>query len=222
MLQSAMTSWDAPQFTCEYSQPASYRFSLDSILLAKAVARDLKAQAVPTDFKILDLCAGAGVVGLELAHLHSGFKSIDFLEIQPEYQSHFNINLKRSEYLDLKTCWLPLNYAELQQPKYAERYDLIVCNPPYFEPEQGLIPPDSLKARSRFFIDASFAELWKSIIHILRPQGQAYVLVRSQSAHGQNRHEQIQALCGDQAAVVSVEDLRGTDLYRLRKPCPVS
>ena len=83
-------------YTIDYSQPPEYRFSLDSIFLAQRVADWLfLRQAQPE--KIADLCAGCGVVGLELLfHLNrrDGLSPtlIDFFEIQDEYRPHFEKN----------------------------------------------------------------------------------------------------------------------------------
>lgn len=209
-------SWDAPQFTCDYSQPDSYRFSLDSILLAKAVVRDW--QKGPEKPKILDLCAGCGVIGLELSHLHPVFRHLDFVEVQSSYFSHFQENLGRSPHLQVSEInWYNQNYADLVAPHWSALYDLVVCNPPYFEIQQGRLPPDELKARSRFFIDSDFTTLWTAILNVLKPQGEAYVLVREQKDHGGNRNDLIESLIEKKAKVLSTEDLRGTWLYRIQK-----
>lgn len=211
--------WDAPQYTCDYSQPASYRFSLDSVLLAKAAARELKSeQNIPANFRVLDLCAGCGVVGFELAHFEPRLKNFDFLEIQPAYHGHFEENLRRTSYLGIKAHWLAMNYRDLLTAKAHARghYDLVISNPPYFEKDQGKIPPDELKARSRFFLDADFAELLQVIDAVLKPHGHAFVLVRNQDDHGRDRRQQIGSIT-PHLEILRVEDLRGTDLFHFRK-----
>lgn len=212
-----MEAWDSPKFTCDYSQPPEYRFSLDSILLAKAVVRDHGAREYPTDYRVLDLCAGAGIVGLELAHLQPGIKNVDFVEIQSSYRCYFEENIAKSAGLGLKTEWREMNYADLLNDSEAGKYDLIVTNPPYFEKEQGLVPPNELKARSRFFIDASFEKLIEAILHTLKPGGEAYLLTRDQKDHGKNRDEVLEKLIQGKAKILSSELLRSTTLTRLQK-----
>lgn len=212
-----MDPWDAPKFTCDYSQPNDYHFSLDSILLAKAVTRDTKNEPVLPNFRVLDLCAGAGIVGLELAHLWTMVKTIDFVEIQSRYRKYFDENIQKSAALGLQTQWREMNYADLLNAEDSEKYDLIVTNPPYFEKDQGLIPPNELKARSRFFLDSSFESLIEIILHTLKPQGEAYILTRDQKPHGQNRDKTLAKLIEGKAKIISAEILRSTTLTRLQK-----
>lgn len=213
-------NWDAPRFTIDYSQPAAYRFSLDSVLLAKAVARDYRDVTLAPQFRVLDVCAGCGVVGMELHCHRPEFQRIDFNEIQDIYRPHFqknleSLNLKKSTLLQAE--WLPINYAELDQPKFRESYDLIVANPPYFEKDQGLIPPDDFKARCRFFLDSDFRTLWNSALAVLKPGGLAYVLVREQADHGRKRQQQVVEQIKNRAELLNIEDLRGTFLYKVKK-----
>lgn len=210
-------AWDAPRFTCEYRQPESYRFSLDSILLAKAAARDFRARPWPANAQVLDLCAGAGVVGLEFAHLETRAKNFDFVEIQGAYHPFFQANLAASRALDLNARWIEANYRDLGGTEMTERYDLVLCNPPYFEATRGRLPPDPLKARSRFFLDAGFSDLVTQICHVLKPGGRAYLLTRDQKDHGGNRAHEIHELIAGRARLEKTEDLRGTDLQILTK-----
>lgn len=211
--------WDAPRFTCDYSQPVSYRFSLDSILLAKAAARDFRARPWAPEARVLDLCAGAGVVGLEFAFLEPRAKRFDFVEVQEsEYLPHFEANLEKAGPLGLEARWFGVNHTELARAEeFRGLYDLVLCNPPYFEPDRGLIPPDPLKARSRFFIDASFGDLVESLMHLMKSGGLAYVLTRDQKDHGDDRTRELERGLAGRARLLRTEDLRGTCLQVLEK-----
>ncbi len=102
-------------------------------------------------------------------------RGFDFLEVQDDYKSHFDINKDRLESLDTKIQYLSQNYVE----PIPTQYDLILCNPPYFNPSEGLLSPNRFKNRCRFFIDASHAELIATIESALRHKGRAYVLTRN-------------------------------------------
>lgn len=169
--------------TFNYSQPESYHFSHDSIFLAREIFERYQ-QTLSTDVKILDLCAGCGIVGLDLLfhQLNENKKfngEMDFLEVQEIYQSHFITNLKTLQNYfpenSLKVNWIQNNYAEIKNNK---KYDLIISNPPYFLTGRGVLSPDEFKNRCRFFMDAEWQAMIEFIELSLKPQGQAYFLVR--------------------------------------------
>ena len=166
-----------PHYTFNYSQPKGYRFSHDSVFLARR-AFELERENVRDDWRILDLCAGCGIVGLDfMFHCRQNVERVDFLEIQDEYRPHFE---KNSAFVKCAR-FVHGNYAEF---KSEEGYDLILCNPPYFRAGQGKLSPNALKNRSRFFIDSDFQSLFLAIERNLR--GVAYVLLRDLKAHGVN------------------------------------
>ncbi|HAU1291084.1 TPA: SAM-dependent methyltransferase, partial [Legionella pneumophila] len=72
-------------FTYNYKQPDEYHFSLDSIHLAKFVAKQLKPYRDLGSLRVLDLCAGCGIIGIELSWHLQAIRQIDFIEIQDIY-----------------------------------------------------------------------------------------------------------------------------------------
>jgi tRNA1Val (adenine37-N6)-methyltransferase len=167
-------------YTFNYSQPEAYRFSHDSVFLARRVFELLRKDIKP-EWEILDLCAGCGIVGLDfLFHCYKEQEvtpaRCDFLEIQAaEYAESFEINRTRLNLLEIEMDFLAQNYTAA----LPRTYDLILCNPPYFEPSEGLLSPNRLKNRSRFFMDATQVELTNAIARALKPGGRAFVLSRS-------------------------------------------
>lgn len=216
-VKDLVMTWDAPRFTCDYSQPASYRFSMDSILLAKAAVRDFAEREWSPQARVLDLCAGAGVVGLEFAHLEPRAKNFDFVEIQTDYRPSFEENLVKAHALGLTARGHFMNHRELRAPEFAAAYDLVLCNPPYFDPGRGPLPPDALKARSRFFVDASFRDLLETLMFVMKAGAFAYVLTRDQKEHGDDRTRELTRALSGRAELVATEDLRGTSLQILRR-----
>ncbi|MGZ3691925.1 MAG: methyltransferase, partial [Pseudobdellovibrio sp.] len=159
-----------PIYTISYEQPEEYRFSHDSVFLAQFVYEHYKNQLTEST-RVLDLCAGCGIIGLDLLfHFYSNHKkapqSVDFIEVQSVYEKYFSTNaLSLTEKLQLK---LPLNFLNLNyrdlvlSAGYKNKYDLILCNPPYFKKEQGRLSPSEFKNRCRFYIDSNFRELIQS------------------------------------------------------------
>lgn len=208
-----------PYFTFQYSQPEEYRFSHDSVFLAQHVFKQIKNDSLSSS-KLMDLCAGCGVVGLDLLwhlkQIHNTPAVFDFVEIQKIYESHFQQNtkiLKSQNLVPTQLHFLNLNYTSLITREFAEEYDCIVSNPPYFLPHQGKLSPSDFKNRCRFFLDASFDDLMAAVAHCLKSQGRAYILVRSLHDHGLDLTLQIPS----SLTLVDRQDIRGTDVLHLTK-----
>lgn len=189
-------------FTFDYSQPNDYHFSHDSVFLARRVFELLKDE-LHNELSILDLCSGCGIVGLDfLFHCRKELgvvpKRFDFLEIQDIYDSHFKTNFERLNMPNLNSQFYLQNY-KLDLP---ETYDLILCNPPYFDPAANHLSPNTFKNRCRFFIDAKAHELIGAIEKALNVGGAAFVLARQPILTCQNMKAEI------------VEKIRGTALVK--------
>lgn len=171
--------------TFQYSQPEDYHFSHDSVFLARAIY-EKHQDLLQSDIRILDLCAGCGIVGLDLLfHQLKEFKKfsgqVDFLEIQEIYHPHFIYNVAELEKIflfeKLKLNWINKNYQDAFEGK---KYDLIISNPPYFLTEQGKLSQNEFKNRCRFFIDSDWEKMIEYIQRSLKPEGRAYFLVRDE------------------------------------------
>ncbi len=223
-----------------YSQPAEYRFSHDSIELAQRAAQflKLKTDAGPR-FRVLDLCAGCGVVGLELAKLLRAENDkaprnleleFDFLEVQSVYREFFEKN-RNSVAPGESLRWLEMNYSKILpdagpdsgkaagqvHTDFLATYDLVVANPPYFDREQGSLPPSDFKARCRFFIDSDFDTMFEVIAHVLKPSGSALVLVRDLKDHGVDRVASLNRILNPLGKWCELEPVRGTGLIYFQK-----
>lgn len=210
-----------PHFTFKYTQPEDYRFSHDSVFLARRVFEEY-ADKDTSSLKGLDLCAGCGIIGLDfLFHLNKeknkAFSSFDFLEVQEVYAPYFQENAQHLKATSTQLNFIQKNYAELFLPEQANSYDLILSNPPYFHLNQGKLSPSEFKNRCRFFIDSDFATLFKGIENALQPQGHAYVLIRNQTEHGWDALQEAKDILSKNITCTVLDDIRGTDLVRLTK-----
>lgn len=207
-------------YTYDYFQPKEYHFSLDSVFLAQKVAELTKNNNLDV-LKVLDLCAGCGIIGLELS-LHSPkHLSIDFLEIQDVYRSYFEKNVEmiypdKVNKLELYH-FLNLNYESLLKPEFENSYDLIVCNPPYFFKGEGLLSPSEFKNRCRFFLDSNFKTLIEATLHALKKGSCAYLLVRSGVHHGRSPINEINDILNASGVAKIIDNVRGTDIVEIRK-----
>lgn len=205
-------------FTYSYKQPDGYHFSLDSIHLAEYVASQIKALPNLDSLRVLDLCAGCGVIGIELAWRINAIRQIDFMEVQDIYTDCFNHNMTQVNRPELETRWHLLNYDALHEQNWKERYDLIISNPPYFQPGHGVLSPSDFKNRCRFFIDSSFENYIRALERSLANKGKAYFLLRSLSEHGCDLFADIQKLVqGTAITAKKIAQVRGADIIFLEK-----
>lgn len=209
----------------KYSQPEEYHFSHDSVFLARYVFEWIQKKA---NFQLLsaaDFCSGCGVVGLDfLIHLHQNKMklpdSVDFIEVQDIYQKHFEYNQSQFQLLcpsDVGLIFLNQNYSVVsQETSFFEKYDLILCNPPYFNLGQGKLSLSEFKNRCRFFMDSDFEHLLKSIRASLKADGVAFVLLRSLKDH--KIEYDLKKLSQDFGVGLEiVGDIRGTDVLKIQK-----
>jgi tRNA1(Val) A37 N6-methylase TrmN6 len=209
-------------YTYNYFQPEEYKFSLDSVFLAQKVASFIKEIPDLFSWKVLDLCSGCGIIGLELSlhvnQFNQTFSRIDFLEIQELYLSYFQKNLEMIYPEDNKNYhFLNMNYQNLLVPQYENSYDLIVSNPPYFFKDEGLLSPSQFKNRCRFFLDSDFKTLIDAICFVLKPNASAFILVRKGNHHGRGPVQDMQKILGQKASAQIIDNVRGTDIIQIHK-----
>ncbi|MBC7714367.1 MAG: methyltransferase [Rhizobacter sp.] len=204
-------------YSYSYHQPEDYRFSLDSVFLAQKVAEVLKTHHAPETLRVLDLCSGCGVVGLELNFNLKSVNKIDFLEVQDVYRPFFEKNAEQAKSESSEFNFLCMNYADLLKDSFKEKYDVIVSNPPYFFMGEGLLSPNEFKNRCRFFIDSDFKILISSTLYSLKPEGRAFLLVRPGTHHGRNLQDEIKKLSAGLATVQVLDEVRGTNIVELIK-----
>jgi tRNA1Val (adenine37-N6)-methyltransferase len=121
-------------------QPArGYRVNVDALLLAAFAARVRHAR------RTLDLGAGVGAVGLSILHLRAT-DHVAFVEREPDLARLCEKNLKASGFAG------SVHEADLSLglPKSLNQTaDLVVANPPYFDPGGGRPRADGLERRAR-------------------------------------------------------------------------
>jgi tRNA1Val (adenine37-N6)-methyltransferase len=205
-------------FTYSYKQPGEYNFSLDSIQLARFVATELESHRDLGSLRILDLCAGCGVIGMQLSWHLPAIRQIDFIEIQDIYTECFYQNLATINRPELHFRWHLLNYDELQKEQWEGQFDLIISNPPYFLQGHGMLSPSHFKNRCRFYLDSTFQNYIRALDNSLAKEGKAYFLLRPLGHHGMDLFSDIQKTVQDKFTTVKkISNIRGTDIILLEK-----
>ena len=104
----------------------AFKFSVDSILLAEFVS------GIKDKTQILDLCTGNCVIPLILTTKSKCH--IDAVELQKDI---YDIALKSVLYNNLEEYIYLYNIDALEINKHInKKYDIIICNPPYFKVEE--------------------------------------------------------------------------------------
>lgn len=99
-----------------------YHFTSDSILLANFI------QAKKGD-KVADFCAGCGVVGFQFLCNNFEISTLTLIELQTEL---IQLAEKTIEYNHLKNVKvINTSLQEYANENYREKFDIILCNPPY-------------------------------------------------------------------------------------------
>ena len=210
-------------YTFNYSQPDDYRFSHDSVFLAQLVFEYIKNNPKLNVTTIADLCAGCGIIGMDLLfHLDKNLiaKQIlqaDFIEVQKIYELYFKQNKSKLDEIlthKIEQNFVNKNYADIcNDERFNKKYDIIVCNPPYFKVEQGKLSPSDFKNRCRFFIDSDFFNLIQFVKHSLKHNGSAFVLVKDLKDH--KLDFDLTGICAQQELnFEKICDVRGTPVYR--------
>ena len=153
----------------DYHQPDFYRFNQDSIKLVNWVRAKLtRAES------ILDLGAGSGVIGIELAK-NLNATVLDLLEVQTEYLPFLERNISEQLPVEIKSKIIQSSFGEWKPTK---KYDLVVCNPPYYLPGRGEPSKDQRRNVSRSFVMDNWEILLKKMEDSIAPQGRAFIVVK--------------------------------------------
>lgn len=155
----------------DYHQPQFYRFNQDSLELVKFIQKRVNVSEA-----ILDLGAGCGIIGLELAQ-HFIPKQLTLLELQSDYAPYLEENVQR--FLQTRISY-EIVLKSIAQWEPQRQYDLIACNPPYYLPYSGQSCKDPRRALARSFIKDNWRELLLCIERSLSDEGRAYVVVKNE------------------------------------------
>lgn len=155
------------EFTIEQDRCAM-KIGTDGVLLGAW------AHIPTTTVSILDIGAGTGIIALMLAQ-RSQAELIDAMEIDEDAYEQCVDNFENSPWGDRLFCY----HADLdefteefssEEAESNEDYDLIVSNPPYFEPALAEETSDARK-KARFYDALPFEDLLKNAAKLLAKSG---------------------------------------------------
>ncbi|MBN1132511.1 MAG: methyltransferase [Bacteroidales bacterium] len=125
----------------------------------------------------LDIGTGTGLLALMLAQ-KSSMLNIVAIEIDPRAASQAAANAENSKFKDRITV-LHCSLGDLPVSNPAGRYDLIICNPPYFTASMRNISKERTIARHDDAL--ALPELVHSVSRLLFGKGRFYLILPVQS-----------------------------------------
>lgn len=154
----------------DYQQPDFYRFNQDSLELVNLVTMSL-----PEIDSIIDLGAGCGVIGIELSRRLKP-KKLTLLELQNEFEPYLIHNVQEFLPTGIEHQIIISSFSNYVT---SDKYDLIVCNPPYYLPGHGEVPKNKNRAIARSFVNDSWSTLIKTIAELLSFKGRGYIVLKA-------------------------------------------
>ena len=151
------------QFTI-YQDRTAMKVGTDGVLLGAW------APIAPTAQRILDIGTGTGLIALMLAQRYPSL-NITAIDIDKSSIEQATENIKNSPFAQYVTT----HHTSLQSYNPEEKYDAIVCNPPYFV--ASLKCPDSQRTQARHTDSLSFDELLSHSARLLNDEGSLSVIL---------------------------------------------
>lgn len=141
-----------------------YRFSMDAVLLASF-------PLWKKNERILDLCAGCGIISLLLAQ---GWPdaALTALELQPRLAAVLRRNVELNSFQE-RIRVVEGDCCRIESLLPAGCFDLVVCNPPYRTMASGRQNPHSEQALARHEIAVRLADVARAVGFVLKARGRA-------------------------------------------------
>jgi len=151
-----------------------YRFSIDSILLARFVG-------VRERDRVLELGAGTGVISLAIAALHHP-REIVAVEIQPELATMLRRNAELNRAETIRAVATDLRKLPDAQAS-PDSFDIVLANPPYRAGKTGRVSPHEGRRLARSETSATLEDFVAAAARCARRGGRtAFVFAADRSA----------------------------------------
>jgi tRNA1Val (adenine37-N6)-methyltransferase len=148
------------------TQPAGYRFTKDSLLLAEFPAPG-------TARRVLDLGAGCGVVGFGFLLGHPDCAAtLTAIDISPDMVA---ASLENAQHLGFTDCFSAIEADVANLPNLSGlqpgAFDICLLNPPYRAPGTGRPSPHPARTAAREETTATLADFLAAASRLLAPKG---------------------------------------------------
>ena len=120
---------------------------------------------------ILDIGSGSGVISLMMAQRSDSDSRIDAIELLADDAKQSSENILNSPW-PLK---ISVTHTSIQNFLPETKYDLIICNPPFFT--NSLLPPVETRSKVRHDTTLTLDELLAATVRLLSPIGKFCVIL---------------------------------------------
>lgn len=124
------------------------------------------------DGRILDIGTGTGLIALMMAQRYPQ-AHVTAIDIDAEAVCQATENVRQSPFAER----IQVYQADVNSFESAEKFDAIVCNPPYFN--NALICPDSQRTQARHTLSLSYWQLMVAAHRLLHHEGVFSVIIPS-------------------------------------------
>lgn len=171
------TSFHFRQFAVAHDRCAM-KVNTDSVVMGAMVARHCE-EVNFNGSKVLDIGTGSGIIALMLAQKMQA--EIDGIEINLDAYEQAAENFMHSTWSDKLKAHFGA-FQEFSKRNEPGQYDLIVSNPPFFEPinlnkGRNKQIPAAERALARFDEALPFRDLVEGAAKLLSPQGFMFVII---------------------------------------------
>ena len=155
-----------------------YRFTSDSVLLSNFVKVGRKDSVV-------EFCSGSGVISILINEKYKPKNIIGF-EIQPYLCDMSNRTVEYNKIKNVK--FVNIDLSKAVEVVGREKVDVLVCNPPYFEPIQNFNEVNEKYKITKYETLTNLNDIFKSAEKIVRFGGKFFMV------HISNRVQEIMYL----------------------------
>lgn len=151
-------------------------YGLDAVALAAFAAGDTGASGIAPGARIADLGTGSGIVAFILSHKLDDAELVGFEMRENAYDRA--VRACEMNGLSDSLSFVHTDILEISRKEYAESFDAVVSNPPYFR-RGAAIPSDSTdKFQARHETTATLSDFIDRAAMMLKPQGSFYMVHR--------------------------------------------
>lgn len=198
-------------------------FGIDSVILAHFAYSFIKPQKL-----IADLGSGNGVLSLLLSKRVNPKKIVAF-EKQEKIADMSKRSVELNKLVDIIDVE-NIDICELRNSNYAEKFDVVITNPPYKRGETGINSNNDLKQIARFESTADINKWLQISKLILKDKGQLFMCYRPErlsevfSAMQQNRLEPkeirfVHSKADEESKLVLIRAVKGGNVFlKILKP----